>query len=275
MEKYRFSVVTPNLNMANYLPDTIESVLSNLRSGDEYFVIDGGSTGNDVEIIKKYENDLTGWVSEPDKGYADGIAKGFSRCTGEFMCWVNSGDILLKGALEKAREILTETDTDLIFGDDLYIDEYNRVISHSSGYVQSLEKMMLYGGWTPLQDACFWRKSIYDCIGGLDTQLKYAADYSFFLNIALNGKTIYAPFIFSAFRKHACQKSSSSKKYKQERQLIQKRMMPQKTSRFSSYLLESIYTYKARWRAYVGSKFTIKKVSKGTIVDNLRIIKVI
>ena len=114
-----FSVVTLNLNMAHLLPETIESVLANLRPGDQYFVIDGGSTDDSAEVIQRYEDRLTGWISEPDSGYADALAKGFRRCTGEFLCWISSGDLLLCGVLASARKALNDIGADLIFGDDV------------------------------------------------------------------------------------------------------------------------------------------------------------
>ena len=218
-----FSIITPNYNMGNYLEKTIESVLCNLQKGDEYFVIDGGSTDNSVEVIRKYEKYLSGWVSEPDKGFADAISKGFKKSTNIFQCWINSGDLLLKGSLKKAQVALTEMDADMIFGDDVYIDEQGRVIKHSSGFVHSLRKIMLYGGWTPLQDACYWRKSLYERVGGIDPNIKYAADYDLFLRMSGFGNCRYVPIIFSAFRKHDGQKSiAGSSLYQKERNFIRK-----------------------------------------------------
>jgi len=72
----RISVVTPSFNMAPYLEDTITSVIGNLRPGDEYFIIDAGSTDRSVDIVRRHEQHLTGWVSEEDAGYADAIASG-------------------------------------------------------------------------------------------------------------------------------------------------------------------------------------------------------
>jgi glycosyltransferase involved in cell wall biosynthesis len=79
----RISVVTPSFNMAPYLEDTITSVIGNLRPGDEYFVIDGGSTDGSADVIRRHEQSLSGWVSEKDAGYADALAKGFDRATGD------------------------------------------------------------------------------------------------------------------------------------------------------------------------------------------------
>lgn len=219
----RISVVTPSFNMAPYLEDTITSVIANLRPGDEYFIIDGGSTDGSVEIIRRYEDRLSGWVSEKDAGYADALAKGFDHATGDILCWINTGDLYLSGALDAARERIAG-DLDMIFGDDFYIGEDNRILSYSRGWVPDLRAAMLYGGWTPLQDACFWRRSLYQNIGGIDRSLRYAADYDLFLRMALAGRTGYVPVTFSAFRRHAGQKSiSGSAAYEDERRRVRTR----------------------------------------------------
>lgn len=219
-----FTVVTPNYNMGQYLGVTVESVLRNLRPGDEYFIIDGGSTDNSLDVIRSYESRITGWVSERDKGYADALAKGFHRSTADFQCWINSGDLLLKGALDSARKLLWESGVGMIFGDDLYIDERGVIIQVSNGRVTSLADMMLYGGWTPLQDACYWRRDFYEKVGGLDPEQKYAADYDLFLRMSLQGECRYVPMIFSAFRRHGEQKSQSGAlAYKRERKACQER----------------------------------------------------
>lgn len=207
-ESQRISVVTPSFNMTTYLEDTIVSVLSNLREDDEYFIIDGGSTDGSVDIIRRYEDRITGWVSEPDKGYADAIGKGFERATGDILCWINAGDLYLSGAFEAARKLLTD-DLDLIFGDDFYIGEDSRVISHSCGWVPDLRMATLFGSWSPLQDACFWRRDLYERVNGIDRALQYAADYDLFLRMALVGRSSYVPATFSAFRRHQGQKSIS------------------------------------------------------------------
>jgi len=217
-----FMVVTPNYNMAEYLGDTIESVLENLGPEDEYFIIDGGSSDGSVDVIKKYEDRITGWISEPDQGYADALRKGFSMSSAPLMCWINSGDLLLSGTLDLVRDKFSYTQADLLFGDDYYIDEEGLVLQHSSGYVKDLQKMMLFGGWTPLQDACYWRRSLYDSIKGIDATIRHAADYDFFLRISLKGKCEYFPAVLSAFRRHGSQKSvAGADAYASERQNIQ------------------------------------------------------
>jgi glycosyltransferase involved in cell wall biosynthesis len=222
----RISVVTPNFNMAGYLPATIRSVLDNLGPQDEYFIIDGGSSDGSVEAIETYQSRLTGWVSERDSGYAEAIGKGFRRATGDIFCWINSGDLLLAGAFDRARQRLAEADAKFIFGDDFYIDENDRVLRYSRGKVADIRTAMLYGGWTPLQDACFWRRDLYELVGGIDASVKYAADYDLFLRMAMSGETAYAPFAFSAFRRHDGQKSiGSAARYAVDKEAARQRLL--------------------------------------------------
>jgi len=222
----RISIVTPNYNMAAYLPTTIHSVFANLAPGDEYFIMDGGSSDDSAAVIQAHADRLTGWVSERDAGYADAIAKGFKLATGDILCWINSGDLLLAGALDRVRAIFDECDAELIFGDDFYIDDNCRIVRFSRGYVPDLSKAMLHGGWTPLQDACFWRRTLYERVGGLDKNQKYAADYDLFLRMSLVGKSRYVPYVFSAFRRHEGQKSvAGMKRYRIEKRECQRRIL--------------------------------------------------
>jgi len=202
-----FCVVTPNFNMASYLAETIESVLINLGPDDQYFVVDGGSTDGSVDILKHYEGRISGWISEPDRGYADAVAKGFAMGSSQYQCWIACGDLFLPGALNLARSVLMQTGADMIYGDDFYIDEHGKVIQITNGHVDNLAEMMLYGGWTPLQDACFWKSSLYAQIGGINPGIRYAADYDLFLRMAMQGHCSYTPHVFSAFRRHGGQTS--------------------------------------------------------------------
>ena len=113
---------------------------------------------------------------------------------------------------------------DMIFGDDFHIDEASRVLSYSRGHVSDLRSAMLFGGWTPLQDACFWRRSTYDKAGGINRDLQYAADYDLFLNMTQMGRCAYVPVTFSAFRRHMGQKSvAGAAAYRDERETARRR----------------------------------------------------
>jgi glycosyltransferase involved in cell wall biosynthesis len=222
----RISVVTPNFNMGRYLEETMQSVFANLGPGDEYFVIDGESCDESFDIIRRHEARLTGWVSEPDRGYADALRKGFARASGDVLCWINSSDVLLLGTFDRIRSEFSNADVDMIFGDDFYFDEDSRVVRVSRGYARDIANAMLHGGWTPLQDACFWTRQIYDRVDGIDPALKAAADYDFFLRIALTGRCKYLPVAFSAFRRHSGQKSIAQQLiYAKEREAARRRQL--------------------------------------------------
>src|SRR4051812_5835962 len=97
----KISVVTPSYNQGIYLEETINSVLDQKYPHIEYIIIDGGSTDNSVEIIKKYSKHLHFWVSEKDKGQTDAIIRGFNRSTGEVMSWMNSDDYFSPDVFEE------------------------------------------------------------------------------------------------------------------------------------------------------------------------------
>lgn len=247
--------------MGRYLPETIESVLRNLRPGDEYFIIDGGSTDDSGDVIRRYESHLSGWISEADRGYADAIAKGFSRGSGELFAWVNSGDLLLSGALDCARRFLADPKVDMVFGDDYYIAEDSTVLFRSHGGTRNLRNMMLHGGWTPLQDACYWRRSLYERVGGINPDTKYAADFELFLKFALSGNCLYAPVAFSTFRRHSGQVSvNGARHYRDERRAILRRM-GERTA--SSVLLRAAYYVWLRVRNRVLQRYWNSRVHRG------------
>lgn len=245
----RFVVITPSYNMAEYLEATIESVLGNLCEGDEYFIIDGGSTDGSVDIIKKYANRLSGWVSECDRGYADAIRKGFARSTAEYQCWINCGDLMLEGALNTARAALKTTGADLIFGDDLLISDAGQVLQVTNGHAANLRAMMLYAGWTPLQESCFWTRDVYERVGGINLAVKYAADYDLFLRISIAGCCHYLPVLFGAFRRHDGQLSIDKMAlYNAERERCRSREMAALPRNFWLPLIVAFFWIKVRLR---------------------------
>jgi glycosyltransferase involved in cell wall biosynthesis len=117
------TIVTPSYNQANFLEETIQSVLSQDYPNLEYIIIDGGSTDSSVDLIRKYEDRLAGWISEEDSGQAEAINKGFERATGEIVAWINSDDYYLPGAIRSAVEALeAHPECGFVYGDAVSIN---------------------------------------------------------------------------------------------------------------------------------------------------------
>jgi glycosyltransferase involved in cell wall biosynthesis len=166
------SIVTPSFNQAPFLEDTIRSVLSSTYPSLQYVVIDGGSTDGSVDVIRRYEDRLTSWVSEPDDGQYHAITKGFARTDGELMGWLNSDDLYLPWTLRHVGEVFADlpevrwlTSTVSIHCDeDLRIRRWHTMADHSRRKFRS--GVTIPGFGDPIvQEATFWRRDLWDEVG--------------------------------------------------------------------------------------------------------------
>lgn len=150
--------------------------------------------------------------------------------------------------------------------------EVGTVLQVTNGHVENLSAMMLYGGWTPLQDACYWRRSLYEKIGGIDPFLLFAADYDLFLRMSLHGRCRYVPAVFSAFRRHEGQTSSiHANGYQQERELCRQRERHKNTHQIWHLSLTNAYYWcKVRWRTRIQKQNRLMSRLVGTSVADLR-----
>jgi glycosyltransferase involved in cell wall biosynthesis len=122
----RVSIITPSYNQGRFIEETIRSVLLQGYPDLEYIIIDGGSTDNSVEVIKKYEPWLAYWVSEPDRGQSHAINKGLHRATGQFAAYQNSDDIYWPNALGTVAGLLGSRNVDVLFATADILDEMSR-----------------------------------------------------------------------------------------------------------------------------------------------------
>ena len=179
----KISIVTISFNQGEYLEQTILSVLNQQYPNLEYIIIDGGSTDNSVEIIRKYESKLAYWVSEKDKGMYDAIQKGFEKSTGEIMAWINSDDCYHTNSFFVVSEIFSQFQkVEWLQGMPSIIDESGRIVM-----VLDFRRWAIYDYLSRdkafiQQESCFWRRSLWERSGGtINTSLKYAGDYALWL----------------------------------------------------------------------------------------------
>ena len=205
----KVSIITPSYNQAQFLEETIQSVISQDYPDIEYIIIDGGSIDGSVEIIKKYESRISYWVSEKDRGQADAINKGFAIATGEYIGWLNSDDCLSPGAIKKVVEaFMLNPDVEFIYGD---IDQGESLLASQKlrGQETSLEQMLISGSVPIPQQGSMWRRSALGKIGTLGTEWHVVLDMEFFMRTVLKCKSQYLPVTLGFFRYHADSKSIS------------------------------------------------------------------
>jgi glycosyltransferase involved in cell wall biosynthesis len=173
------SIVTPCFNSGKYLEETILSVLEQNYPNLEYIIIDGGSTDNSLEIIKKYQEKLTYWISEKDQGMYDAIQKGFEKSTGEIMAWINADDLYHRKSFFIVAEIFSKfINVNWLVGASTQWDEYGRGTNvYASRKFTRYDFLMGDFKWIQ-QESCFFRRALWEKAGAyIDKTLKYAGDF--------------------------------------------------------------------------------------------------
>lgn len=222
----KLTIVTPSYGQGQYLEETIRSVLLQGYPNLEYFIMDGGSKDDSVEIIRKYEPWLAGWVSEKDGGQSDAINKGWKRSTGEVLGWINSDDWYVPGALlTVGRKFATEADCRwLICSVDNYWangDFQKRTVAGFKSLVATLgrEDYRLH------QPGMFWRREIYEALGGLDRSLHYSFDHEYWIRFLLKGyRPVCVDEVVVNFRLHQQSKTQSNlrKAHLEDREVLER-----------------------------------------------------
>jgi len=195
------SIITPSYNQAKYLEQTINSVLNQGHPHIEYIVVDGVSTDGSIEIIRKYEDKLTYWVSEKDKGQAEAINKGFARATGEIIAWLNSDDYYLPGAVSSAVNTFRENpDVVLAYGNMLAVNEHGKTFNALKYKQLTLEDLLCFQ--IIGQPAVFMRRSALQKTNGLDPAFHFMLDHHLWIRIAQQGRILHVDQTWSAARYH-------------------------------------------------------------------------
>jgi glycosyltransferase involved in cell wall biosynthesis len=208
----RMTIVTPSFNQGAYLKQTIHSVDSQGSGTIDYIVQDGGSTDISSKIIADGRALGRPWRYEADAGQADAIANAFSGLAGhkgDIMAWINSDDFYLPGAIDYVADYFSHhPDVDVVYGHRVLVDEQSREIGRWFLPPHDDEVLRL-NDFVP-QETMFWRRRIWDKVGGIDTSFKFAMDWDLLLRFqAAGAKIVRVPYFLACFRIHSAQKTSA------------------------------------------------------------------
>ena len=204
------SIITPSFNQADFLESTILSVIQQDYPRLEYIIVDGGSNDDSEEIIRKHEDQISSWSSEPDAGQTEAINKGFGRATGDILAYLNSDDLYRPGAVSEAVEFLSKhADVGMVYGDADYINETGQTIGRFPAAQTDYRR--LRRGYVHIpQQAAFFRAELWEQVGPLDPTFHFAMDYDLWVRIAALRPICYHPRTWAAFRLHGKAKTLSS-----------------------------------------------------------------
>ena len=211
----KISIVTPSYNQGDYLEDTIQSVLDQSYQNLEYIIIDGGSTDNSVNIIKKYEKYLAYWVSEKDQGQSHAINKGFSHATGDIFAWLNSDDCYMTEALDCiVSTYIKNKNYDIFVGTGQIVDAHGNALHNTKppGEITVESIYNWFNGSDFVQPSCFFTKEAWLRSGPLDENIHIALDVDLWLRMAISGcKYLSVDKVISSVKWHEKAKTTEFK----------------------------------------------------------------
>lgn len=207
----RLSIVTPSFQHAAFIEETVRGVLDQSIACD-YVIQDGASTDGSVDLIRRHADRLHAFVSEPDSGQADAIRRAFAKTSGapdDVMAWINSDDFYLPGTLAYvAHFFATHPEVDALYGHRIVVDEHSREIGRWFLPPHDPEVLRL-NDFVP-QETLFWRRRLWDRVGGIDPSFQFALDWDLLLRFQAAGANIVrVPYFLACFRVHSAQKTTA------------------------------------------------------------------
>lgn len=199
------SIVTPCLNAARFLEETIASVLAQDYPNIEYLVMDGGSTDGTLDILRRYEDRLR-WVSAPDGGQADAINRGFAATSGDIFAFLNADDTYLPGAVTAAVDAFArDPGAAVAYGEAWHVGEDGARLAPYP--VEPFDARRLARRCFICQPAAFLRREAFAQTGLLDARLRFAFDYDLWIRLAHRHRFVKIDQALAASRLHATSKT--------------------------------------------------------------------
>jgi len=201
------SIVTPSFNQGMFIERTVRSVLGQGYPKLQYIVMDGGSTDSTLNVLQSYAQHFHHFSSGPDRGQADAIARGFDQTSGDIMAYLNSDDLLAPGTLHFVAAYFDQhPEVDFIYSHRCIIDANDRVIGY---WYLPPHVNWLMRRWDLIpQETCFWRRSLFEAVGNVDSSYQFAMDYDLFVRMMVRGKFRRVDRVLASFRQHGSSKTS-------------------------------------------------------------------
>ena len=192
----KISVIIPSYNQAKYIEQSILSVLDQNYPNIELIIIDGGSTDNTIDIIKRFSGRIHYWISERDNGQTHAINKGFAKATGEILGWLNSDDYYLPDyLLSVGKAFRNDENLDIVYGNSVTLDERDGKIYRTYGRF-ILDKYLVFGAIVD-SHTTFWRRRVHE---PLDEKINCAMDYELWLRLLPKRKRLHINEFAGVFR---------------------------------------------------------------------------
>jgi glycosyltransferase involved in cell wall biosynthesis len=241
----KITIVTPSYNQGQFIGETIESIVTQDYAEFEYFIVDGKSTDNSLDVISRYKDHIDCLICEPDKGQTDAINKGLLKASGELFSWVNSDDILLPNCLKMVGSYYAEMDQpDIITANVLYIDELG-IIKRCLNMKNQSRFFFSKGVWYAAAPVVFFNRRKVIEYGCLNDNLQLCMDLDLWMKFfRYNAKVVHIPYYLGCFRVHSKSKGEMAKQalgeMPSEREILYRNEFPHLT-RSQMILWRDIY----------------------------------
>lgn len=203
------SIVTPSLNQGRFIRDAIQSVADQDYPNIEHIVVDGGSTDQTIELLRSHPH--LRWISEPDRGQADAINKGFRMAGGAILGWLNADDLYLPGAVRAAVAALRDSGAALVHGSWRQIEEDGTTIRDVPAVPFDFRRQLEVANRVAQPGSLFTREA-YEAVGGLDPRYRYALDYELWLKLGRRFPVTHVDRVLAAYRYHGMSKTVAEPK---------------------------------------------------------------
>lgn len=196
---YKISIVTPSFNQGNYIEACIKSVYEQNYTLYEHIIIDGKSSDQTVDILKRYPHLI--WESEQDRGQSHATNKGLMMATGEIIGWLNSDDFYYPNIFTNINKIFVENkEVDLVYGGATTINENGQYLIDKFPQDVTFDKMIKRGSSLLIQPSVFFRRKLLEEVGYMDEGIKLGMDYDYFLRVLKNHKVYNTNDLLSYYR---------------------------------------------------------------------------